>query len=266
MNPPQLPLSSAALQNLPNVGNSCYVSATLTALFLATDAYDGLLTPSPRAPAPIRHSLLRLVASLRACRRVPRALVTDFLVALRTRSTHGVDDAWRHDGRQHDAAEFLERLLDVLRAPFLPLARHLAHDAVRHRDDHALCTERVLWLPLRAVATDVSTMLDDYFAAQRIDGLQRGSRRVTAVETRALIPEYSAERETGDCTPAERFLFSVLAVPLAIRRFDARGNKLRTSVRVRVQLSARRYLSRPAPHAAAAAAASPSPSPPPSPS
>ncbi|PXF46115.1 Ubiquitin carboxyl-terminal hydrolase 17-like protein E [Gracilariopsis chorda] len=227
---------SVALRNLPNVGNTCYLSSTLVSLFLGTDSFDGLLTTSPRAPSNLRKALVHVVTVVRDGKTPSppdlRALVS------------ALHPAWRHNGRQHDAAEFLSHLLDALRAPFIPMMRTFSHAGAPDANDSALCTERILWLQIatnNAHAT-VSSMLQDYFSAQSIQGLQRGGKSVDATEVRVLIPEYAAMRETGETTAAERYLFHVINIPVAISRFDVRGNKLRTSVHISVQIDARKYL------------------------
>lgn len=233
---------SVSLRNLPNVGNTCYLSSTLVSLFLATDSFDGLLTTSPRAPTTLRKALVRVVTVVRDGSTLSRPDLRALLAALHP--------AWRHNGRQHDAAEFLSHLLDALRAPFIPMMRTLSHPAAPDPNDSALCTERILWLqlPPNDAHPTVSSMLQNYFQQQRIHGLQRGGKSVDATQARVLIPEYAAIRETGETTAAERYLFHVINIPLAISRFSARGNKLRTSVQICIQIDARKYLTNLAPN------------------
>lgn len=162
---------------------------------------------------------------------------------------------------QEDAAEAFCFLVDMLGAPFLPLGESLLYGAkgtekVRagtgagtgaggragagggsRGDDERVASERLLWLALGEKESggdgvvEFEHLLQEYFYGDRLQGLRRNEETVDAWKHRRVIPFYTPVASTGEVAAVnDARAFNAVAVPFALKRFDARGRKSRTRV------------------------------------
>lgn len=211
MSPHLRPLPSSAhptAHNLPNAGNTCYISAVLTALFADYDALDALLINSN----PLTTALLPILNALRTGTSTSVRTVASLRDALQA-------SGWTQASGQQDAVELLCHLLDVLEAPYIPLLTSISHDAPSESGDFTAGTERVVWLYPRDDVS-IGTLIDEFFFKERRH-LHRAGASVDGELLRTLIPSYTSVRETGDVVLARRENFDILTVPFALARFKA---------------------------------------------
>lgn len=196
-----------------NAGNTCYISAILTALFASNDAFDALLTSSPT------HIALRdAITQLRSGNGVPVRCIADVREQL-------ISSGWPYRTGQQDSAELFAFLMDHLAAPTIPLHDHLRHQAPSISADNSVHSERLFWLDLPSSNADLTAMLDCYFFGETRPGLRRGASGVDARVIRSLIPSYTPTRQTGETASValSRYNFGTLTIPLAIKRYGAQG-------------------------------------------
>lgn len=221
-----------------NGGNTCYLDSILVALFTEYDGCDGALQSDQ--PSRLFTCLRAIVNNLRVGQPVLAASLNNLREILTT------DFHWPKGRGQHDAAELFSALLDAIRAPFVPLVKNLIHPGAPDMGaDHVPFTERLLWLNLHSKDyNDLRNMVDNYFYADVIRGLRRGTGSgVDASVSISLIPSYTPVRETGESVSASRNRFAFLTVPFAISRFNPSGDlKNRSPVEIPTAISATRYV------------------------